>query len=881
MFDPTTAGIRTIRVLPSLPAPLAPMLDLAHNLWWTWQPVVASLFQQLDPELWETTGHNPVKLLGSIAQDTLNRAAADPAFVHAVERAAAELNLHISRTAWFHDRHGELPCQECACPVIAYFSAEFGLTESFQIYSGGLGCLAGDHLKSASELGVPLIAVGLLYRQGYFHQYLNTDGWQQETYPDIDLPNQPARRIIDPETGRQRVVWIDLPGRRLAVGAWECKVGRVTLYLLDTNLEENNREDRDITRRLYGGDVERRIQQELVLGVAGVRFLDAVGVHPAVYHMNEGHSAFLALEHIRLLRDKTDLTFPEALQATAAAHLFTTHTPVPAGIDRFAPDLVERYLSPMCHGLGVSMHDLLALGRENPADDREFFSMAVLALKTSNRCNGVSRLHGEVSRNMWTRLWPGLPIEETPIGHVTNGVHTRSWVAPGLKDLFDRYLGWAWQRDPADHAVWADAETIPDEELWRVHNDERADLIAWTRRRIRTQLGRRGLGRDEIEHAAAALDPNILTVGFARRFATYKRATLLLSDPERLTALLGDRERPIQILIAGKSHPADGPGKEMIREVAKFAERAGRSARVVFLEDYDIEVGRRLVSGCDIWLNTPRRGLEASGTSGMKAGMNGVINVSILDGWWDEGYEREIGFAIGRGESYEDPETQDKVEGRAIYDLFERHIIPEFYQRDPSGLPRAWIARMKRSIMSVAPFFNTNRMVAEYAERWYIPAATAHARLAEDNHAGARALTSQLERYRAHWREIAVESVTASVGSSLGIGKIAPVRAVVRLGTLNPDEVAVQLYAGLVHGPSEISDARISDLAHTASLGDGRHEFAGELLADRSGRMGFTIRVQPRHDLLDHPCIPGLITWHAAPNSDLAHESATLTVARA
>ena len=879
MFDPTSAHIHTFRVLPDLPEQLAPLLDVANNLWWTWQPAAASLYQQLDPDLWATTGHNPIRLLGSIDQETLNRAAGDPAFVHAVARVNESLQQHLTRSSWFQDRFGALPTAEGVAPVIAYFSAEFGLTESFQIYSGGLGCLAGDHLKSASELGVPLIGVGLLYRQGYFHQYLNADGWQQETYPNLDFPNQPIHRVIDPETGRQRVVWIDLPGRRVAAGAWECRIGRVTLYLLDTNLEENSRNDRDITRRLYGGDVERRIQQELVLGIGGVRVLDAMGIRPAVHHMNEGHSAFLALEHIRLLRERSGVSFDEALSATAAAHLFTTHTPVPAGIDRFAPDLVERHLAPMLPGLGISMRDLLGLGREHPDDEREFFSMAILALKASNRCNAVSRLHGEVSRGMWTRLWPGLPEEETPIGHVTNGVHTRSWIAPSMMELYDRYLGWAWQRDPGDHSVWRDVGSVPDEELWRTHEEERVRLITWSRRRIREQLARRGLGRDDVEHAAGALDPSALTIGFARRFATYKRATLLLSDPERLGAMLNDDEKPLQILIAGKSHPADGPGKEMIRDIVRFAEREGRSARVVFLEDYDIEVARRMVCGCDIWLNTPRRGLEASGTSGMKAAMNGVINVSILDGWWDEGYSSEIGFAIGRGETYSDQEEQDHVEGRALYDLLERQIIPEFYHRDAAGLPRGWIARMKHSIASVSAFFNTNRMVAEYAERWYTPAAGSHARLAQDGCAGAKELTAALARLRASWHEIAVESVDSQIGRSVKIGHAGAVKAVVHLGDLSPDEVRVQLYYGVVTGPGEIAHARPIDLAHTAALEHGRHEFRGELTADRSGWLGYTVRVLPRHELLDHPYIPGLITWFDGEDAAGGAAGSTLAIA--
>lgn len=861
MVDPTTCRIRSFRVLPALPEPLAPLLEIANNLWWTWQPKAVAIFEQLDPDLWASTSQNPIKMLGEIEQDRLNSAADDPAYVHAVRQTIEQLNGHLTRRSWFQETHGELPLVEGRSPVIAYFSAEFGLTECLQIYSGGLGCLAGDHLKSASELGAPLIAMGLLYRNGYFHQYLNADGWQQETYPDLDFANQPIQRVIDPDTNRQRIVWIDLPGRRVAVGAWLCKVGRITLYLLDTNLDENSRDDRDITHKLYGGDVERRIQQELVLGVGGVRVLEALGVRPSVYHMNEGHSAFLALEHIRQLREQKGVSFQEALTASAASHLFTTHTPVPAGIDRFSPELVERYLGGMLHDLGVDLNQLLALGRENPGDSREFLSMAVLAMKTSNRCNGVSRLHGEVSRAMWSSLWPGAPESEAPIGHVTNGVHTRSWIAPSVMSLFDRYLGWAWQRNPADHSVWSEVEHIPDEELWRTHEQERERLITWSRVRLRDQLARRGAARQDSELAASSLNPEIFTIGFARRFATYKRSTMLLRDPQRFRTLMNDSTKPVQILIAGKAHPADGPGKEMIREIVKYAESDGKVSRLVFLEDYDIEVARRLVSGCDIWLNTPRRGMEASGTSGMKAAMNGVVNVSILDGWWDEGFERDMGFAIGRGETYDNPELQDKVESRALYDLLERQIIPEFYHRDGSGLPRAWVARMKRCIMHVAPRFNTNRMVAEYVNSYYMQAARSSAALVRDDLAGARSLQAQLERYHRLWGQIEIESVETPIGQSMRLGESKSIKVFVRLGELAPDEVRVQLYAGRVTSTGDLVDAEPIDLEHSVSLEHGRHEFSGNVTAHRSGRFGFSIRVMPKHNLLDQPMIPGLITW--------------------
>ncbi|MEC9373640.1 MAG: alpha-glucan family phosphorylase, partial [Planctomycetota bacterium] len=600
MLHANQARIRSFRVVPSLPEPLAPLMEIAHNFWWSWHPEAASLFRRLDRDLWRATDHNPVKLLGMVRQDVLEQAASDRSYLHALGHAYARLQNHLTRASWFQTAYPELAAastSEHESPQIAYFSAEFGLSECLQIYSGGLGCLAGDHLKSASELGLPLVGVGLLYRCGYFHQYLNADGWQQETYPDLDFPNQPIHRVIDPETGEQYRVTVELPGRTVTIGVWQCNVGRVPLLLLDTNFPENQRHDRDITRNLYGGDVETRIQQEIVLGIGGMRALAKLGIKPNVYHMNEGHSAFLALEHIRMLRHSMGASFDEARQAAAAQHLFTTHTPVPAGIDRFAPELIEKYLSHMLDGLGLPLDGLLALGRENVFDRNEFFSMAVLALRTSEFCNGVSRLHGHVSRSMWKNIWPGVPEPDVPIGHVTNGVHARSWIAPELMALFDRYLGSAWLEDPTDEAVWNDIGEVPDDELWQVHQEQRQKLITWCRRKIRKQLTMRGRGIAEIEEAAAALDPNIFTIGFARRFATYKRAGLLLSDRERLMALLENDERPVQIIIAGKSHPADASGKELIREIVDFAKEGGRASRVVFLEDYDINIARRLVRG--------------------------------------------------------------------------------------------------------------------------------------------------------------------------------------------------------------------------------------------------------------------------------------------
>lgn len=878
MLHAGQARIRSFRVVPDLPQPLKPLLELAHNLWWTWHPEAVELFKRLDRELWQDTYHNPVKMLGLIRQSVLDRAADDQAYLHSLNAVYARFKAHKDRQSWFQRQYASVldPSQVGAdasianpstLPMrVAYFCAEFGLTECFQIYSGGLGCLAGDHLKSASELGVPLCAVGLLYRCGYFHQYLNADGWQQETYPDQDFPNQPIHRMIDPETGEQYRVSVELPGRSVTIGVWRCMVGRIPLYLLDTNFPENRREDRDITRALYGGDIETRIQQEIVLGIGGVRALAKVGEKPTVYHMNEGHAAFAALERVAMLRERWNCTFDEANRSNAAANIFTTHTPVPAGIDRFSPELLTRYFEHYAPRLGLDMEGLLALGRGNVFDKNEFFSMAVLAIRTANHANGVSRLHGDVSRKMWANIWPGLPEPEVPIGSITNGVHARSWVSPTLMRLFDRYLGPDWQHDPNDWELWEHVSEIPDEELWRAHVRQREKLITWARKRIRKQLRARGLSHEETEKSASALSPDVFTIGFARRFATYKRGTLLMQDKERLKAILTNKERPVQLLIAGKAHPADGPGKELIREIVRFATEHEALRRIVFLEDYDIEVGRRLVQGCDVWLNTPRRGMEASGTSGMKAGMNGVINVSILDGWFDEGYEPASGFSIGKGEAYDDTSVQDQIESRALYDLLERLILPEFYQRDEAGLPHKWIARMKASIRQNAPKYSTNRMVADYTEEYYLQAHGVQRSLMADGLKQGKGLAHQIDRLRHEWGHVGVRRVESNVTTAVPVRTPIRVRALVSLGGLKPDEVRVQLYQGEVSSLGDMVGGTTLDMHHDASVpaSNGVYTFASEFAAAGSGRRGFTVRVVPRDERLVGTQVPGLIAWYAS-----------------
>ncbi len=855
MLGPDQARIHSFEVVPSLPEPLKPLQRIAGNVWWSWHPEAIELFMRIDRDLWQDSGHNPVAMLGNCPQSLLEELAQDDGFLNSMQRVIQNLDRHMHRRPW-HEKADP----EAGNFTIAYFCAEFGLTECLQIYSGGLGCLAGDHLKSASELGLPLVGVGLLYRHGYFQQYLNADGWQQERIPDLDFANLPVEPVVGGD-GQQVKVRVALPGREITIAVWQVTVGRVPLYLLDTNLAENDPLDRGITGQLYGGDMEMRIKQEIVLGIGGTRALAAMGIEPDVCHMNEGHSAFLALERIRVLIERHNISFDEARQYAAASNVFTTHTPVPAGIDRFPPELIQRYFRDYHPALRLDMEGLLALGRENVFQKNEFFSMAVLAIRTSDWGNGVSRLHGEVSRQMWKNIWPGVPAEEVPITHVTNGCHARSWLSSDLTSLFDRYLGTRWQNSPTDQTVWHAINEVPNEELWRVHERRRQKLVVWARRRMVKQLSDRGVDPAAAKAATDGLDPGALTIGFARRFATYKRGNLLLREPQRLLNMLNDPKRPLQILIAGKAHPADGGGKDLIRQLVQFARDHGVQHRIIFLENYDIEMARYLVQGCDVWLNNPRRGMEASGTSGMKAALNGVLNCSILDGWWDEAYEQSLGWAIGRREDYANPDDADEIEGRALYDLLEKQIIPLFYDRDGTDLPIGWLTKMKQCISTLAPMFNTNRMVQEYFDKLYVKSLKRGRKLKANNLAGSVDLAHLKDRLRGAWGRIDIEQVNAETSKPLGIRQSLNLETIVKLNELSPSEVRIQAYIGRLDNDGRVFDARALDLAHQEDLGEGRHRFTGTFAAQTSGRHGFAVRVIPGGEIFEQVVEPGLILW--------------------
>jgi starch phosphorylase len=849
-------SIRTFTVMPHLPPRLQALQKLAYNMWWCWNHEAISLFRRLDPDLFEAVEHSPVKLLGALEQSRMEQLLRDDGFLAHMDRVEEVLDAYLGATTWYQETYGaQTDCR------IAYFSAEFGLHESVPVYSGGLGVLAGDHMKSASDLGIPLSGVGLMYREGYFRQYLNVDGWQQERYPENDFFNLPLIPELRPD-GSPLLVSVPFPGREVFLRVWRIQVGRVPLYLLDTNIPQNSPEDRTITARLYGGDHDMRVRQEMVLGIGGLRALVALGKAPTVCHMNEGHSAFCGLERIRRLMEESRLDFAAAREAVAAGAVFTTHTPVPAGNDVFSPQLIEYYFGEMISRLRVDKQEFLGLGRQNPRDHNEPFCMTVLAIRLANVVNGVSKLHGMVSRKMWKSIWPELPDPEIPITSITNGVHTPSWVSADILQLFERYLGVSWMERPADHAIWRRADSIPDAELWRTHERRRERLVAFARRRLKNQLKNRGAPPSEVNRADEVLDPDALTIGFARRFATYKRGTLIFRNIERLSAILNNKDRPVQIIFAGKAHPRDHGGKELIAEILHTARRPEFRRRIVFLEDYDIDLARMLVQGVDVWLNNPRRPLEASGTSGMKVCCNGGLNLSILDGWWVEGYAQDNGWAIGAGEEYTDLTYQDDVESRAIYDLLEQEIVPQFWTRSSDGLPRGWLRMMKRSISSNCPFFNTNRMVQEYVEKCYWPSAQRFGMLSADGLKKAAQLAQWRRRLGQFWSAVRVEGVEAHGADPMTVGGHLEVKAKVQLGGLSPDDVEVQLFHGVVDSFGDIPNPRTVPMSHNGRPeAGGAWAFAGTIPCRSSGQHGYAVRVLPKHADLGNPFEPGLLTW--------------------
>jgi starch phosphorylase len=743
---------------------------------------------------------------------------------------------------------------------IAYFSAEFGLAECLPIYSGGLGVLAGDYLKSASDLNLPAVGVGLFYHEGYFQQYLNADGWQQEAYAEDDVSTMPVHLMKD-ESGQSVMVEVSIHGEAVKIRIWRLMVGRVPLYLLDTNVKENPPEHRYITSRLYGGNWDMRVRQEIVLGIGGVRALQALGVKPTVFHMNEGHSAFSALERIRHLRNDHGLSFDAAREFVVATNTFTTHTPVPAGNDMFSPDLMHKYFADYVHSLGIAFKVFLGFGRQEPMNEQEPFCMTVLALRLSAHANGVSRLHAGISRNMWQRIWPKNPVEDIPILPITNGIHIPSWISKDMAELFDRYLGPNWVEDLDSQKVWKRVEQIPDSELWRTHERRRERLVAFARRRLQAQLKSCGASARELAAAAQVLNPETLTIGFGRRFVEYKRPTLLLENETRLIKLLTHPERPIQIIMAGKAHPDDTPAKELIRSIIHFANREEVRHRFVFIQDYNITVARMMLQGCDLWLNTPRRPLEACGTSGMKAIANGVLNLSTLDGWWEEGYDQGYGWAIGRGETYEDHHLQDEVESRDLYNILEREIIPVFYDRGLDNLPYGWLEKMKAAMCHLCPIFDSHRMVQDYAHQFYISASRRYNELSREDMKGAKELALWRDKIMTNWDQVRINQVNVRDGVPVPVWGRLRIGADIFLGQLDPQDVDVEIYFGPLSFKDEFTERQTVQMKSMDSDGNGNHQFEGEIPCSHTGKYGFTIRIMPSRRKMETPYTTGLVIW--------------------
>jgi len=825
-------------VAPRMPDPLGRLLELARNLWWGWHPEAVDLFQRVDSAAFARSGSNPIRLLGEIDPRRLEQLAADPSFRAHYERVIEAFDHDMKRTAWFEREYPGFSGRR-----VAYFSAEFGIHECLPLYSGGLGVLAGDLLKSGSELGVPLVGIGIAYRFGYFQQEINHDGWQSELYLENDFSRMPMD-LVRSFDGKPLWIEVHMGARRVRAQIWRVNVGRVPLYLLDTNLPDSPEQDRRITARLYDGDKRVRLEQEILLGIGGVHALHALGVEIDAYHMNEGHTAFLTLEQTARLMEKERLPFEEARHLAAAVNTFTTHTPVPAGHDEYDPAWMRDYLAPYAHRLGVPEREILALGLAEPGSGERRFVMTVLGLRMAKHKNAVSRLHGEVSRAMWKGLWPMLQPDEVPITHVTNGVHTQTWLAAEMRRLYDRYFSPDWLTGSARTVSWEKVKEIPDAELWRSRGRLRQRLVNEVRARLLRQAQRGVVTPAQLRCAERALDPEVLTVGFCRRFATYKRATLLFRDLERLKRICRHSERPIQFVFSGKAHPLDEPAKKLIRDIVRESWGEELLGRLVFVENYDVGLARILVQGVDVWLNNPRRPHEASGTSGMKAALNGGLHLSILDGWWSEGYRGDNGWAIGNGHQASDPEMQDQLDSLSLYDLLEHEVAAAFYNRDKDGVPEAWCALMKASIAGLCRQFSSDRMLEEYAQRFYASALRVRSELTGENRPRMRALSDWWRMVNANWERVRIADVQADLGAVHALGAQIPVAVVIDAGPIDPAHLVVEVVHGPTDGDGRILEAEVAPATHAPS-DNGMQRFTATISCRRSGRQGLAVRVRP------------------------------------
>ena len=848
-----------ITVNPQLPKRIEKLSEIANNLWWSWNTEFLRLFRKIDKDLWEKSGKNPIKFLKEVSQEKLETASKDLIFLHEYDKNVENFESYMeSKDTWFANKYPENKKD-----LIAYFSAEYGLDETIPIYSGGLGILSGDHLKSASDLGIPLVAVGLLYKNGYFHQKINGNGEQETEYHDIDIHDLPIHPVKT-EEGEDLIIYLKFPKRRIYLTVWQINVGRVKLYLLDSDIEKNNPEDRDVTLRLYGGDQEMRIRQEIVLGMGGVNLLTrALKLEPTIYHMNEGHSSFLILELIKNVIKEKQVSFEVARDIVSSQTVFTTHTPVPAGNDIFPISLVEKYFKDFWPRLAITREEFLKMGMKPCQDLENGFNMGILALKVAGKKNGVSKLHGAVSRELFADVWPEIAANESPIGYVTNGIHTCSWLSPNLKQLYNKYLIPYWQDKIQYDYVWEKIKNIPDEKLWEAHQARKEKLLNIVKNNVTERLRRSGYNYEDINSITSKLNPNALTIGFARRFATYKRATLIFKDLERITQILNNSDRPVQLIFAGKAHPADKQGQDLIKFIHDVSMMPQFKGKIFLLENYNIAMSRYLISGVDVWLNNPRRPMEASGTSGQKASVNGVINFSVLDGWWAEGYNQKNGWRIGFNSDYESYEAQDVTDSQNIYETLEQKIIPAYYNKEKNGISKEWLDYMKESIISTGGKYSTSRMLSDYTSQFYIPLCNLHNKYYKDLSDVTRFNAWKNDMYR-NWKDIKITQKEDNLNNiAIDAGKCITVRCQVELPNINPEHISVECYYGKILENGVVEDISIIPMQQikTKAENSKNYEYETKIELKTGGNYGYTFRVMPKHEMLLESANMDLVKW--------------------
>ena len=846
-----------ITVNPQLPKRIEKLSEIGYNLWWSWNTEFLKLFKEMDIDLWESVNKNPIKFLKLVTQEKLEKAAQNPEFLKKYDKVVENFEDYMkSKSNWFNKKYPDNKND-----LIAYFSAEYGLDQTLPIYSGGLGVLSGDHLKSASDLGIPLVAIGLLYKNGYFNQKINGSGAQETEYKNIDIENLPLESVKDSE-GKDILVALHFPKKKIYLKAWKVNVGRVELYLLDSDIEANIPEYREITKTLYGGDREMRIQQEIILGQAGVAMLKALGYNPTIYHMNEGHSSFLILELIYNLMKEKQISFQMARDIVSAKTVFTTHTPVPAGNDIFELSLVEKYFEGYWDKLGITKQEFFQMGmKPNAKIDTTGFNMGILALKVAGKKNGVSELHGAVSRELFGEVWPEIAANESPITYVTNGIHTCSWLSPNLKDLYNKYLIPYWQDKIYDNDVWKKIDDIPNEELWKVHQERKVRMLAVVKENTINRLRRCGYNYDDIMKIVDSLDPNALTIGFARRFATYKRATLIFKDLERITQILNNKNQKVQIIFAGKAHPVDKEGQDLIKYIHEISMKPQFKGKVFLLENYNLEMSKYLVSGVDIWLNTPRRPMEASGTSGQKAAVNGAINFSVLDGWWAEDYNAKNGWKVGETLEYSNYEVQDRADSQSIYDTLENKIIPMYYEKDENGISERWMQTMKESIISNGGRYSTARMLTDYVEKLYIPLCNLYKNYYTDL-GKVGEFDNWKESIKNTWNDIEITQENNLDNITLDAGNNIEVKCKVKLSNIGKENIEAQVYYGRISENGTVNDITIIPMELEDSDEENKtYTYKAKVNLVNGGNYGYTFRVMPKHEMILDSANLNLIKW--------------------